>query len=114
MAVDVRRVILAVSFLLLSAACNSTTPPSGPEATCAHACEARASRCTAQECGRGCNLILDRLAEGEGDPIIACVAKTEQACNDRAWAHCAVRIGPHADGGPPAPRPPPDIDEVEE
>ena len=27
------------------------------------------------------------------------------ACDDRAWARCATRIGAHADGGPPAPPP---------
>ena len=46
--------------------------------------------------------------------MIACVAKNkDHACNDRAWAYCAARIGVHADGGPPAPAPPSD-DEVEE
>jgi hypothetical protein len=116
MAVRVRRVALAlaVALLLVQAACNSTTPPSGPEATCAQACEARAHGCSSMQCGRGCNLVLDRLAEGEGDRVIACVAKTTAACDDRAWAHCAARVGVHADGGPPAPKPPSDIEEDEE
>jgi hypothetical protein len=115
MAVGVRRVSLAVALtvLLVSAACNSTSPPSGPEATCAQACEARAPGCKSAECGRGCNLVLDRLAEGEGDRIIACLAKTNHACNDRAWAHCAAWVGVHADGGPPAPPPPSDFEEDE-
>jgi hypothetical protein len=111
MAVGVSRVTVAISLLLASAACNSTSPPSGPEATCALACEVRAPWCKSQECGRGCNLILDRLAEGEGDRIVACVASTSSACDDRAWAHCAARVGPHADGGPPAPAPPRDFEE---
>jgi hypothetical protein len=114
MAVGVRRVTLAITLLFAAGACNSTSPPSGPEATCAQACEARAPGCKSLECGRGCNLVLDRLAEGEGDRIIACVAKTASACNDRAWAHCAARVGPHADGGPPAPPPPSDIEEDQE
>ena len=114
MAVRVRWVTLAVLLGLASAACNSTSPPSGPEATCAHACGARAPECKREECGRGCNLILDRLAEGEGDRVIACVAKTAHTCDDRAWAHCAARTGPHADGGPPAPAPPPDVDDLGE
>ena len=115
MAVGVGRVSLAIAFtfLLVSAACNSTSPPSGPEATCAHACAARAPGCKSDECARGCNLVLDRLAEGEGDRIIACLAQTNHACNDRAWAHCAARVGIHADGGPPAPLPPSDFDEDE-
>jgi hypothetical protein len=114
MAVGVRRVIVAVSLLLAPAACNSTSPPSGPEATCAHACAARAPSCKSQECARGCNLVLDRLAEGEGDRIIACLAKATEACDDRAWAHCAARVGVHADGGPPAPPAPSDVEEDEE
>jgi hypothetical protein len=56
--------------------------------------------------------VLDRLAQHEGDTVLACVAVAVQApaaaCDDRTWAHCAMRIGPHADGGPPAPAPPPD------
>jgi hypothetical protein len=114
MALGVTRTTLAITVLLALAGCNSTSPPSGPEATCAQACEARAPACKSHECDRGCNLILDRLAEGEGDRIIACVAKGTTACNDRAWAHCAARVGPHADGGPPAPRPPSDIEEDQE
>ena len=56
--------------------------------------------------------MLDRLAEGEGDRVIACVAKSSQrACTDRAWAYCAARVGPHADGGPPAPPPPSDAED---
>jgi hypothetical protein len=113
MALRVRWVTVAVSLLVVSA-CNSTSPPSGPEATCAQACAAHAPHCDSLSCGRGCNLVLDRLAEGEGDRVIACVAKNkDHACNDRAWAYCAARIGVHADGGPPAPAPPSD-DEVEE
>lgn len=116
MAFRVRRVRLALAFavLLVPTACNSTSPPSGPEATCAQACEARAPGCKSAQCARGCNLVLDRLAEGEGDRIIACLATTMQTCDDRAWAHCAVRVGVHADGGPPAPPPPSDFDEDEE
>ena len=71
-------------------------------------------RCTHHQCSRGCNLILDRLAEGEGDRVLDCVANTVHACDDRAWAHCAARIGVHADGGPPAPRPPSDVEEEDE
>ena len=111
MAVGVKGFTLALSLLILSAACNSTSPPSGPEATCAQACEARASGCHREECLRGCNLILDRLAEGEGDRVIACMARTTTACSDRSWAHCAARVGPHADGGPPAPLPPSDLED---
>jgi hypothetical protein len=60
------------------------------------------------QCARGCNLVLDRLAEREGDRVLACVAASAVACDDRLWSRCATRIGPHADGGPPPPAPPAD------
>jgi hypothetical protein len=111
MAVGVKRSAL-VSFLaalvVVSVACNSHAPPAGPEATCAAACEARATNCTREGCWRGCNLVLDRLAEGEGRGVIECVAKSTKGCVDRTWSRCAARVGIHADGGPPAPPPPSD------
>jgi hypothetical protein len=90
--------------------CNTNAPPRGPEEVCAKSCEGRADKCSSDECRRGCNLILDRLTEGQGDTVIACVAKNNgpagAVCNDWTWAHCATRVGAHADGGPPAPAPP--------
>ncbi len=106
------RLALAAS-LALVCACNTAAPPRGPEETCARSCEARAAKCTDRECGRGCNLVLDRLAEHEGDRVVACVARAGAPCNDRAWARCAARVGPHADGGPPAPPPASDIEDVD-
>ena len=82
--------------------------PDGPEGTCAKACESRTDRrCEARQCSRGCNLVLDRLLEHEGEHVLACVASRSPAlgCGDRTWAGCAARIGPHADGGPPPPAP---------
>jgi hypothetical protein len=35
--------------------------------------------------------------------VLACVAKAQSSCDDPVWAKCAALIGPHADGGPPAP-----------
>lgn len=104
------RLVLAAALaaVVALAACNSNSPPRGPEETCARACEARANKCSPHECWRGCNLVLDRLAEHEGDPVIACVAAANPPCTDRTWARCATRVGPHADGGPPAPAPPSD------
>jgi len=95
--------VLAVLFLSLLAACRAQSPPRGPEAACAKACEARAGQCGPRECGRGCNLVLDRLVEHEGGRVLACVAKSEGSCADPVWARCAALVGPHADGGPPAP-----------
>jgi hypothetical protein len=89
-----------------------TSHPSGLEAACAKSCANHAANCQRGECERGCNLILDRLAEHEGEPVIACVARSKGRCGDWVWAHCAVQVGPHADGGPPAPPPP--SDDVEE
>jgi hypothetical protein len=103
----------AVGFAALSG-CQAESPPRGLEATCAKACEVRATSCSSHQCRRGCNLVMDRLAEDEGDHVLACVARSRPvACDDRVWSHCATLVGPHADGGPPAPVPPPDVTDVE-
>ena len=113
-------VALALATGAAGAACNVKGPPGGFEQACARACEARDKACEPAECWRGCNLVLDRLAEHEGERVIACVATatsgpgTPKACDDRLWARCAARIGTHADGGPPAPPPPKDYEEVDE
>jgi hypothetical protein len=96
--------------LLVAAACQAQSPPGGLEAACARACATRAPACSETQCGRGCNLILDRLAEHEGGHVLACVAASASSgssCDDRAWARCATRVGTHADGGPPPPAPAP-------
>jgi len=101
--VDPRAVALGLVFLL---ACEAEAPPRGPEATCTKACAARAPSCSARECARGCNLVLDRLVEREGGHVLACIARgrpSTPSCDDRAWARCAALTGPHVDGGPPAP-----------
>jgi hypothetical protein len=102
-----------VSAVIGLAGCQAESPPSGLEATCAKACEGKASQCSAHQCMRGCNLVIDRLAEHEADHVLGCVADAKNACDDRAWARCATRIGVHADGGPPAPQPPPSLLEQE-
>lgn len=89
------------------AACMAKAPPSTVEETCGVACASRAPRCDTTGCTRGCNLTIDRIAEHEEGRIIDCVARSG-ACDDATWAHCATWIGPHADGGPPAPPPPQD------
>jgi hypothetical protein len=106
----------ALVLLGIVAGCGPETPPTGPEQTCVLACETRVDGCSPRECRRGCNLVVDRLVEREGDHVLACVARLasaapppgEHACGVRAWAHCAIRIGDYADGGPPAPPPPRD------
>jgi len=45
--------------------------------------------------------------------VLACAAGSHAsgaACDDRAWARCAALVGPHADGGPPAPPNSSDVD----
>jgi len=106
-----KRFSLAVS-LALAVACNAESPPRGPEETCFRVCAARATRCSRHECARGCNLVLDRLVENEGDHVLACVTRTKAPCDDRAWSHCAALVSVHADGGP-AP-PPPRTDDFED
>jgi hypothetical protein len=99
---------------LLLPACHAASAPGGPEATCTRACEADAKGCSPSQCARGCNLVLDRLAESEGGHVLACVAASTTACDDRVWSRCAIRVGPHADGGPPPPAPPRDVEDVTE
>lgn len=111
----VRRIASLAALVLVglaSAGCGVESPPRGLEETCAKSCEVRASQCSKHECRRGCNLVMDRLAENEGDHVLACIAQGAQnksACDDRAWSRCATRVGVHADGGPPPPPPPPDV-----
>ena len=98
-------VLLAV----VVSACKLTAndPPNRPVDLCTQSCVKRAPRqCSADECNRGCQFILDRLQEGQGENVVACVAARESRCADPVWADCAARIGLHADGGPPAPPPP--------
>jgi hypothetical protein len=102
-----------LALLCACCACNAESPPRGPEETCAKACASRAAQCSSHECARGCNLVLDRLVEHEGDRVVACVARAKAPCDDRRWAYCATRVGPHADGGPPAPPPPPDLEDLQ-
>lgn len=106
-------VFVVVVSVAVVGACNSEAPPRGPEETCAKACEGRVHQCKREECWRGCNLVLDCLAEHEGDHVLACVAQAS-TCKDRAWAHCAVRVGVHVDGGPPAPPPTPDVEDEDQ
>jgi len=107
------RAALAGAFALavvVAGGCRALDAPNHPVETCRRSCNAKASRqCSDGECERGCQFILDRLVEREGDRVVACVAKQDRRCGDPVWAHCAARIGPHLDGGPPAP-PPPDDD----
>jgi hypothetical protein len=103
----VRRVLVALLFVLVG--CKTSEPSGQPVETCTRSCEARASRqCSSDECVRGCEFILDRIVEREADKVISCVAKAPRRCADVVWAECAASIGPHLDGGPPAPTPPPE------
>jgi len=107
--------LLCVGLPLLGLpACHAASAPGGSEATCTRACEADAKGCSPSQCARGCNLVLDRLAESEGGHVLACVAASTTACDDRVWSRCAIRVGPHADGGPPPPAPPRDVEDVTE
>jgi hypothetical protein len=95
---------LALATIVLAGiACDAHAPPHGVEETCAFACAAKAPECTFAECQRGCNLALDRLVEGETSGVLTCVVRQIDSCGDRVWAHCAARVGPYADGGPPPP-----------
>jgi hypothetical protein len=75
----------------------------GPLTACEEACAERVPACGAMDCRRGCGIVIDRWVEHEGDHVLRCVAAAKPRCDDRAWAGCAARVGPHADGGPPPP-----------
>ena len=99
-------VLLALSAVV---ACHVVAPPNRPVQSCIDRCVNVASKvCDEHACERGCQFILDRLVEREGDNVVSCVASMAKACDDRTWAHCAVHLGAHKDGGPPAPAPPSD------
>jgi len=90
-------------------AARAIEPVNKPVEGCIRACRARLDRqCSAPECERGCEYVLDRLVERETENVIRCVGKRNRRCTDVVWAECAAMIGPHADGGPPAPLPPSD------
>jgi hypothetical protein len=103
----VRSIVFAL-FAAVLTACNAHDTPTHPEEACAISCASKATRCTQDECARGCNLTLDRIIEREEDRVISCVARASGACNDATWSTCATDIGPHVDGGPPPPPPAPD------
>lgn len=106
-----RRISLVLSLAALPLACRVYEPSNRPIDTCRSSCIEKASReCSPAECERGCEFILDRIVEREGDNVIACVAASARRCTDVVWADCAAKIGPHIDGGPPAPPPPPELD----
>ncbi|HVJ94847.1 MAG TPA: hypothetical protein VM580_33920 [Labilithrix sp.] len=113
----VRCVFLSCLFLggilvaLSAASCRVLAPENKPLEACRRSCERRAKEvCTPAQCERGCELILDRLIEREGENVVGCVAAGPRRCTDVVWADCASRVGAHADGGPPGPPPPPEED----
>jgi hypothetical protein len=106
-----KRTLITIAVAAIFMGCWSATAPIGkPELKCNDDCKSLASKqCDDVSCARGCRFILDRLVEHEGHHVVECVAKAS-ACDDPVWADCAAKIGPHADGGPPAPPPPKDSD----
>jgi hypothetical protein len=104
-------IVLAIVGVLAIGCGRAVEPENRPIDKCTAICAKRASRqCSEDECRRGCEFILDRILEKEGDNVIACVARRPRRCTDVVWADCAAKIGVHADGGPPAPPPPADED----
>lgn len=93
-------------------ACRALEPPTTPEAACVRRCQYSVKKCTEVDCERGCALVLDKLVEGEGERVFACLAQAARKhCDDRVWAYCGVRTGVFVDGGPPPPPPPGDWDD---
>ncbi len=96
-------VAAGAALAIVAVACTGPRSPGRPDEACEAACAQRVPRCSAAGCARGCSLALDRLVEGEGEHVLACVEKSQATCDDWLWADCAVRVGAHADGGPPPP-----------
>lgn len=94
--------LVSVLLVALAALAGCPAPRDCPDVRCAEACEKRMIGCTQHECERGCAFVLDRLVEHEQEPVLSCIVKAGK-CADEQWASCAARVGPHADGGPPAP-----------
>jgi hypothetical protein len=98
--------VLSGAFAVLLS-CRALEPSNRPIDACRASCARRAARsCSDAECARGCEFILDRLIEREMNNVISCVVRVPRRCSDEVWADCAAHVGVHADGGPPAPRPP--------
>ena len=112
---SLRATLSALAAALAAAAvlaCGALTPAATPEQACLARCRGPRSPCSAAECERGCGLALDKLVEGQGPTILACVARARR-CDDPTWARCAVYTGRYADGGPPPPPPPREWDDDE-
>ena len=105
----IRRGILFVAVVVALFACRAMEPTNKPIDMCMKYFEKHASRqCAERECERGCELILDRMLEKEGEGVVKCVGRQARRCGDVVWAECASHVGVHADGGPPGPPPPAD------
>jgi len=98
------RALVAAASIFVVVGCPE--PSERPEVACANACAKQIVGCSERECARGCELVLDRLVEREQPTVIACMQESKQ-CGDGDWAACAARVGPHVDGGPDVPPPPP-------
>lgn len=82
---------LAGALVFSSASCRVFEPSNKPIDGCRRSCEAKAKRqCTDAQCERGCELILDRLVEREGENVIACVASSPRRCTDVVWADLSL------------------------
>lgn len=100
-------VACAASLSPASLGCRAVEPTNRPVDACMKRCAALASRqCSEAECNRGCEFVIDRLVERETEVVVSCVARKNRRCTDVVWADCAAHVGPHLDGGPPAPLPP--------
>ncbi len=93
-----KRAYSGLVFGLLSA-CREIAAPPGPELACVEACQNAIDHCNNNGCGRGCNLVLDRLVERERAQVFACVSAAK-TCSDSTWAACGTHIGNYVDGGP--------------
>jgi hypothetical protein len=92
-----------VALWFACAGCRAMDASNAPDDSCRNKCKAQVKQCSKEACERGCLLILDRILEHEDARVMRCMASRKQGCGDELWASCGARIGPHVDGGPPAP-----------
>ncbi|HLK41219.1 MAG TPA: hypothetical protein VKU41_30920 [Polyangiaceae bacterium] len=79
-----RAIVSVLAASVLSSACGVESPPTGPEETCVRACRTTAAQCSRDDCARGCELVLDRLVQHEGDHVLACVGQAQSAGSSEA------------------------------
>jgi hypothetical protein len=102
----------AFGLAVLIGACNSHVTSVHSGAPCLEGCAERLPHCSELECKHGCAIALDLSAQGEAPTLLDCM-KNHATCTVPDWAQCTARTGPNKNGGPPAPAPVKDPDDLD-